>query len=274
MDERRNGYCIALERKKEKNIFHPFYPVTFIIRFVFHSFVPKPPSCEEHLFAWATLRDEDDGVFTTDLPPRLLLVELLRGLFALEAHHDVALDRAQRADLGRACRRRHWPDRLLKRRRRRRVAVVSQLAVVQVALEEDEVRAREVEEQVGRLLGHAEKGVARAPERVLLVDPLALRDVLLPPSAETPERLEISLARVLEEAAVHHHVKQPVPVFPGHIRHEPGKALAVEVDRPCEAGLDEEVSVDAIAVKFEASVIKDKVDASTGAPSEVTNDFP
>ncbi len=181
-------------------------------------------------------------VFTTNLPPRLLLVELLRGLFVLEAHHDVALDRAQRADLGCARRRRHWPDRLLKRRRRWRVAVVSQLAVVQVALEEDEVRAREVEEQVGRLLGHAEEGVACAPEGVLLVDPLALRDVLLPPSAETPERLEISLARVLEEAAVHHHVEQPVPVFPGHIRHEPCKALAVEVDGLCETGLDEEVS--------------------------------
>lgn len=180
-------------------------------------------------------------IFTANLPPWLLLVKVLRGLFALQTHNDVALDRAQRADFRRTRRRRHRPDRLLEWCRRRRVAIIRQLTVVQITLEEHEVRAREVEEQIRGLLGQAEEGVARAPEGVLLVDPLALRDVLLPALAEAAERLDLGVARVLEEVTVDHHVEQPVPVFLGYIGHEPGEALAVEVNRLCEAGLDEEI---------------------------------
>ena len=53
------------------------------------------------------------------------------------------------------------------------------LAMVQVALEDDEVRAREVEEQIGRFVVELPEGEARAPERVLLIHPLARLFVLL-----------------------------------------------------------------------------------------------
>ena len=139
-------------------------------------------------------------VFATDLPPLLLLVEALRELVAVrpEADDDVALDRAHAADPGRACGGRHRADRDLEVGRWRRSAVVRQLgrggsvldrrvvisrgahlAMVQVALEDDEVRAREVEEQIGRFVVELPEGEARAPERVLLIHPLARLFVLL-----------------------------------------------------------------------------------------------
>ena len=51
--------------------------------------------------------------------------------------------------------------------------------MVQVALEDDEVRAREVEEQIGRFIVELPEREAGAPERMLLVHPLARLLVLL-----------------------------------------------------------------------------------------------
>lgn len=53
------------------------------------------------------------------------------------------------------------------------------LAVVQITLEDDEVRAREVEEQIRSFVVQLPEREAGAPERMLFVDPLALLLVLL-----------------------------------------------------------------------------------------------
>ena len=125
--------------------------------------------------AWKTY------VFATDLPAFLFLVQALRELVAVraEADHDVALDRAHTADTRRAGSGRHGADRDLEFGRRGRGAVVRELTVVEVALEDDEIGAREVEEQIGSLVVELPEGVTRAPEGVLLVHPLALLLVLL-----------------------------------------------------------------------------------------------
>lgn len=84
---------------------------------------------------------------TRDFPTLFSLVELL-GLVGRETDDDVTLDRAERQDGRRARLRREGSDRHRERRRRRRVAVVSELAVIQVALEDDEVGIGEVEEEI------------------------------------------------------------------------------------------------------------------------------
>ena len=84
---------------------------------------------------------------TRNFPTLFTLVELL-GLVGRETDDDITLDRAERQDGRRARFRREGSDRHRERRRRRRVAVVSELAVVQVALEDDEVGIGEVEEEI------------------------------------------------------------------------------------------------------------------------------
>ena len=128
-----------------------------------------------------TWKAEGTYVFPRDLPARLLLVELLSEFIAIgaEADDDVALDRTQTANLRSTGRGRHRPDGDLEVCRWRRGTIVGELAVVEVALEEDEVGAREVEEQIRSLVVELPEGVTRAPEGVLLVHPLALLLVLL-----------------------------------------------------------------------------------------------
>lgn len=73
-------------------------------------------------------------------------------------------------------------------------------------------------------------GEVLTPERVLLVNPLALSDVVLPAVTHRPERLDVLVGRVGKQMAVDHLVDQPFEVCIGHVRHEPGEPLAVEPD--------------------------------------------
>ena len=51
--------------------------------------------------------------------------------------------------------------------------------MVKITLEDDEVGFREVEEKIRGFVDHVPESVSRAPERMLLVFPLALLLVLL-----------------------------------------------------------------------------------------------
>ena len=117
-------------------------------------------------------------------------------------------------------------------------------------------------EQVGRLGGQLPERVARAPEGVLLVHPLALFFVLLPALAECAQGLDFLVGGAIEEVAVRHGVEEPTPVLARDVGDEPGDALAVEVHFARDAGLDEPVGVDAVAVQLKAGVVEHKVDAA------------
>ncbi len=138
-------------------------------------------------------------IFAADLPALLLLIEALRNLVAVgaETNDDIALDRTQTADPWGACGRGHGTDRNVEVGRRGGCTVVSQLkrgssvchpkqaaidpylAVVEITLENHKVRTREVEEEIRCFVGELPEGEAGAPERVLLIHPLALLLVLL-----------------------------------------------------------------------------------------------
>ena len=130
--------------------------------------------------------------------------------------------------------------------------------MVQVTLEDDEVRAREVEEQIRSFIEELPVGEASAPEGVLLVYPLALLFVLLhkimnihpkqvcnctylPAHAKTTKTVLLLLSSLREEVSVHHRVQEPLPVLLGHIRNEPGVPLAMEANFLCKPTLDQEV---------------------------------
>lgn len=120
-------------------------------------------------------------VFPTDLPARLRLVKALRCLISVrtKTNHNVALDGPQASDHRGTSRARHRPDSDLERSTCRSGAIVCQLSVVQVTLEEDEIRSRQMKEQIGGLRVKIPEGVPCAPERVLLVHPFAFLFVLL-----------------------------------------------------------------------------------------------
>lgn len=115
------------------------------------------------------------------------------------------------------------------------------LAVVQVALEDNEVAVAQVQEEIGRLAGQAPEGVARGPEGVLGIDPLSFALVLLPALAHLSQRGNLIIVGVREQRAVGHGIEEPVPVLARHVRDEPSKALAVEVNLVCNAALDQPV---------------------------------
>lgn len=102
------------------------------------------------LLTGTTRRKEHDGVLARDLPSGFFLVELLPDS-SRDAHDDVRLDGSEGADGGRTRFRRERADSNGEGSVERGVAVVSEFAVVEVALEDDEVRLGEVLEEIGRL---------------------------------------------------------------------------------------------------------------------------
>jgi hypothetical protein len=95
---------------------------------------------------------------------------------------------------------------------------------------------------------------------MLFVDPSTARHVTLPPPTHDPETLLLLLRHslhLLEQVAVDHRVEEPLEVLRRDIRDEPCEALAVEVDRRRETGLDEPVGVEAVAVELESGVVED-----------------
>ena len=113
--------------------------------------------------------------------------------------------------------------------------------MIQISLEVHQIRLGELQEQIRGFFVELPEAVARAPERVLLVDPFALRHVRLPARAHDFEALSLGFGCVGEELAVYHGVEEPFPVLAGDVGDEPGEALAVEADLVGEAGLDEVV---------------------------------
>jgi hypothetical protein len=115
-----------------------------------------------------------------------------------------------------------------------------------------------VQEQIGGFGDHFPEGVTSAPERMLLIHPLALLFVLLqesqsvnandnntkkainylPSKSHAPEAFPLDFANVLKEVTVYHAVQKPVPIFLGHVRYEPSEALAVETDLLRKTGLN------------------------------------
>jgi len=120
-------------------------------------------------------------IFAAYLPTRLLLVKFLcdKVTIVTETNYDVTLDRAQAADpWGSRCTS-HGANGNFKWRTSWRMAVIGQLAVVQVTLEEHKVRTREVQEQIRCLAMQIPIRVSCTPERMLLVHPFPLLLVLL-----------------------------------------------------------------------------------------------
>ena len=87
-------------------------------------------------------------VFSADLPPRFFRIQPFCGLVPLrsESHNYIALNRSQRTYLRRSGLAGHGSDSHFKRRAGGRCTIVRQLAVIQVALEEHEVRMGKVQE--------------------------------------------------------------------------------------------------------------------------------
>ena len=92
-------------------------------------------------------------VFPANLPARLRLIKALRCLISVrtKTNHNVALDGPQASDHRGTSRTRHRPDSDLERSTCGSGAIVSQLSVVQITLKEDQVRTRQMKEQIGGL---------------------------------------------------------------------------------------------------------------------------
>ena len=124
---------------------------------VYFSLSPKPSPYQArappHLdvlgrLARSALRQQDNGVLARDLPSGLVLVELLADTRG-DTDHDVRLDRSERGHGRRARLRGERADRNVEGRVERGVAVVREFSVVEVSLENNQVRLGEVLEQIG-----------------------------------------------------------------------------------------------------------------------------
>lgn len=142
--------------------------------------------------------------------------------------------------------------------------------MIQVALEDNKVRPREVQEEVGGFIVQIPVGIARAPKGVLLIYPLALPLVLLsatmsitysaltaksahlPAQAQTPQTLYLSISSLREKVPINHRVKQPVPVLLGDIGDKPRVSLPVEANLLGKAALNQEVGCVTISISIAA----------------------
>lgn len=115
-------------------------------------------------------------IFSADLPPRFFHVQLFCDLLPIlsEPHNYVTLDRPQRAYLRCPGFASHGSDSHFKRCAGGRRTIVRQLAVIQITLEQHEVRMGKMQEQVWRLRVQLPKSPTRTPERVLFVDLAAI----------------------------------------------------------------------------------------------------
>lgn len=247
---------------------------------------------EQRRKEWHRSTKKATHVFARDLPSRLLLVQLISDRIARQPNNDITLDSPQTSNTRRSSKFRHRTNRVFERRRRRCSAIVRQLAVVQIALEDDEVAAAQMQEQIRRFSSEVPESVAGAPEGMLLVDPLAGALVALPALTESVKGLHLLIGREREELPVDARVDEPGPIVPGHIADEPRETFAVEVNLADFAGLNEVVgykmneralsllkggsyrrphTVDHIAVKLEPGVIENEIETTT---LECADDFP
>ena len=148
-------------------------------------------------------------IFARNFPTRLLLIEFICNGVTRQPDNNIALDRPQTAYAGRAGQTRHGPNSLFKWRGGRSSAIVCQLAVIQITLEEHQVALGQMQEQIGCLIRQVPVRETGAPERVLLVHPLASAFVPLPALTEKSEGRHIRFGRAREEVSVHTRVDKP-----------------------------------------------------------------
>lgn len=98
-----------------------------------------------------------------------------------------------------------------------------------------------MQEQIRRFAREVPEREPGAPEGMLFVHPLTGSFVTFPALAERAEGGEVGFGDGGEERAVYAGIDEPVPVFAGHVGHEPGKPLPVEMDGLHKARLDQEV---------------------------------
>lgn len=135
--------------------------------------------------------------------------------------------------------------------------------MVQVSLEEDQIRFSEVLEEIRSFRWQRPVGQSSTPERMLFVDPLSTSLVSLPSLGQLTQRSNLRVGSAREQGSVHHRVQEPRPISLGDIRDEPGESFAVEVNFLGDASLDQPIGVDEVTVEFESGIVQDEVDSST-----------
>ncbi len=115
----------------------------------------------------------------------------------------------------------HGTDSDVERCIKRSMTIVSQLPMIQITLEDDQITVVKVEEYIRSFRGQVIECIPRAPEGVLSVFPLAVLFVLLPSATHHSKLVHHALLRVREEVAVDTRVDEPVPVLLGDVGDEP-----------------------------------------------------
>ncbi len=101
------------------------------------------------------------------------------------------------------------------------MTIVSQLPMIQITLEDDQITVVKVEEYIRSFRGQVIECITGAPEGVLSVFPFAVLLVLLPSTTHHSKLVHHTLLSVGEEVAVDTRVDEPVPVLLGDIGDEP-----------------------------------------------------
>jgi len=124
---------------------------------------------------------------------------------------------------------------------------------------------------------------------VLFIDPFSLLDVLFPSESHSLEGSDLIVGSFREEMSVNHRVQEPVEILASDIRNEPSETLqqrsavsdvargretvethlSVETNLTAESRLDQPIGVNAIAVKFETSVIENEIHTTSLLSSEL-----
>ena len=155
--------------------------------------------------------------------------------------------------------------------------IASQLAVVQVSLEDDELGGLELLKKLGVLLGQTPEAAAGSPVAVGTHDELALRMELGPVLEDEGEVVVLSLGqrggdlvlkllvlglRLEESPGVGDGVEEGAEVSGQNVGDEPGDRLGTQDNLGGQAGGEQESGQDEVDVELEAGVVEDKVDAT------------
>lgn len=165
--------------------------------------------------------------------------------------------------------------------RRTDTYIASELAVVEITLEDDQLRGLEVLVQLGGLVGQAPEAAAGGPVAVGAHDELALGVEGGPLAEEELEVLDlvgsqrlgglalqlVLLGRGLEEdLGVGDGAEQAAEVGGQHVGDEPGDGLGPQDDLGGEARRQQVAGEDEVDVQLEARVVEDEVDAARLLP--------
>lgn len=160
--------------------------------------------------------------------------------------------------------------------------ITSQLAVVEITLENDKLGLLEVLEELRLLMGQSPEATTASPVAVGANGQLALSVTGSPVLEDELEVLGLALRQsngglalsglllrgsLEEEARVGDGVQESAKVGREDVRDEPGDRLGAEDNLSSQVRSEEEASEDKIDVELEASVVEDKVNAALGLAS-------